>query len=89
MEKKSITGIINEETKKQIYSLLTELKNQGEVFNQMGGALYSAIIADKMTEINRELYTKYGVKVDYWQPRDGRVAWINLDELINKYKVEE
>lgn len=80
---------MEKEIKKKIYELLNELKWKGEAFNQMGGELYSRILADEMTKINNELRYEYGVKVDYWQPRDGRVAWINLDQLIEDYKVEE
>ena len=80
---------MEKEIKKKIYELLNELKWRGEAFNQMGGEFYSRILADEMTKINNELRYEYGVKVDYWQPRDGRVAWINLDQLIEYYKVEE
>ena len=89
MSPKEIINSINEEEKKSIYSLLTKLKSLGEAFNQMGGDLYSAIIADEMTGVNKMLYTKYGVNVEFVQPVPGRVKWINLDQLIEEYKVED
>lgn len=84
MEQK-VFDTIEEVNKEAISKLLNELKLKGEIFNQMGGYLYSSIIADEMTKINNELYTKYGVDVKFWQPCDGRVCWINLNELIEKY----
>ena len=80
-----VLNAIEEVNKEAISKLLNELKLKGEAFNQMTGALYSSIIADEMTKLNNELYTKYGVEVKFWQPCDGRVCWINLDELIEKY----
>ena len=74
-----------EKRRKEILTLLLELKQDGDIFNRMGGALYSAIIADRMTETNYQLWSMYGVKVKYTQPCDGRVEWENLDELIEKY----
>lgn len=84
MEQK-VFNTIEEVNKEAISNLLNKLKSLGETFNQMGGYLYSSIIADEMSKINNELYTKYGVDVKFWQPCDGRVCWINLNELIEKY----
>lgn len=73
------------ENKNEILKLLYELKSKGEVFNKMVGYLYSSICADEMTELIYKL-EKYNVKVEYYQPYPGRVAFLNMDYLIEKYK---
>ena len=68
-----------------ILTLLTALQDKGELFNKMGGSLYSALIADEMSAIHNELKDAFGVEVKYTQPCPGRVLWLNLDELIEEY----
>jgi hypothetical protein len=75
-------------TKKEIYDLLCELKEDGKIFNMMNGPLYSSIYADKMADITYTLQQTYSVYVDFYQPCEGRVIFHNLDELINEYKCE-
>lgn len=75
-------------TKKEIYDLLCELKEKGKVFNMMVGSLYSSICADEMSEITYKLQYRYFVHVDFYQPCEGRVVFLNLDELINEYKCD-
>ena len=75
-------------TKKEIYDLLCELKEKGKVFNMMTGSLYSSICADEMTHITHKLQDIHSVHVDFYQPCDGRVVFLNLDKLIDEYKCE-
>ena len=70
--------------KNTVLQLLTHLKEQGDIFNRMGGSFYSSIIADEMNKTNDQIRS-YGVVVKFFQPCDGRVEWINLDELIEEY----
>ena len=67
-----------------VLQLLTRLREQGDTFNRMGGSLYSSVIADEMNETYDQIRS-YGVEVKFLQPCDGRVEWINLDELIEEY----
>ena len=70
--------------KQEIKKLLNELKWRGEAFNQMGGFLYSNILADEMTSILNDLKS-HDVEVSYYQCIPGRIYFSNLDELIKKY----
>lgn len=70
---------------RSILKLLVELKGKGEVFNKMGGSLYSGICADEMNKILDELKFKYKVAVSYCQYVPGEIEFGNLDELIEKY----
>ena len=81
--------ILNKLSKAKDMSLeemLTELKKLSEAFNQMGGYLYSTICADEMNGIIIKLREKYQVDVNFSQYRPGRVQFINLDKLIEKYE---
>lgn len=70
-----------------ILTLLTALRDKGEIFNQKDGSLYAALIADEMSAIHNELKDAFGVEVKYTQPCPGRILWLNLDELIAEYSV--
>lgn len=75
-------------TKKEIYDLLCELKEKGKVFNMMNGSLYSSIYADEMDNIYKRLKYTYSIDVQFYQPCDGRVVFLNLDKLIDEYKCD-
>ena len=79
---------MNTENKKEIYDLLCELKEKGKLFNILTGSLYSSICADEMTDINYKLQSIHSVHVDFYQPCEGRVVFLNLDKLIDEYKCE-
>lgn len=70
--------------KQEIKKLLNELKWRGEAFNEVGGFLYSNILADEMTSILNDLKS-HDVEVSYYQHVPGRIHFNNLDELIKKY----
>ena len=74
-------------TKKEIYDLLCGLKETSKVFNMMNGSLYSSIYADEMNDIIYKLQDRYSVHVDFYQPCDGRAVFLNLDKLIDEYKI--
>jgi len=77
---------MNTKSKKEIYDLLCELKEKGNVFNMMSGSLYSSICADEMNDINYKLKYTYSIDVQFYQPCEGRVIFYNLDALIDEYK---
>jgi hypothetical protein len=72
--------------RKEIYDLLIQLRDLAKAFNSMTGYLYSGICADEINEIIDILKNKYDVKVNYWQPSEGRVSFTNLQSLIEKYE---
>ena len=82
---KDMADVIQSIENESVLNLLTKLKDKGEMFNKMGGHLFSSFIADQMNEICDELWSKYGVEVKFTQPCPGRVLWLNLDELIAEY----
>lgn len=82
-----MTAKIKKARNKYILELLKELKSKEEVFNLLGGSLYSGICADEINEILDEL-NKLDVKVYYYQYIPGRVHFQNLDKLIKEYENE-
>jgi len=77
---------MNTENRKEIYKLLCKLKEISNIFNMMNGSLYSSICADEMNDIYNRLKDKHSIDVQFYQPCEGRVAFYNLDELIDEYK---
>lgn len=70
---------------KTVLEKLIELNRLGEVFNKMGGYLYSNICAVEISELLNDLKKHHNVEVDWSQPCMGRIEFINLNDLINKY----
>ena len=73
------------ENKEEILNILSELKWREKAFNEMGGYLYSNILADEINTLMAQLKNQYGVEVKFRQYIPGRAEFINLDELIEKY----
>jgi len=83
----SVKGYVKPaDRRKEIYDLLIQLRDLAKAFNNMVGYLYSGICADEINELIDTLKTKYDVKVNYWQPSEGRVSFTNLQSLIEKYE---
>lgn len=74
---------------KEIYGLLTELRNLGRAFNQMVGNLYPSIFADDMNKIMYKLGHKFHIEVKWIQPSLHYIEFKNLNKLIEKYEKKE
>ena len=73
-------------TKKFVLESLYNLQKLCDVFNQMGGSLYSEICADEMNKIIRILNETFDIGVNYYQAVPGRVEFTNLKTLIEEYE---
>ena len=72
--------------KKFVLESLYNLRKLCDVFNQMGGSLYSEICADEMNKIIRILNETFDIGVNYYQDVPGRVKFTNLKTLIEEYE---
>ena len=69
----------------EILEKLKKLKQEGEVFNQMVGSLYSNIKADEINEIIYDRKENYGIDIDIYQWMPGRADFSHIDRLIEQY----
>lgn len=69
----------------EILEKLKKLKQEGEVFNQMVGSLYSNIKADEINAIIYDLKENYGIDTHVWQRIPGRADFSYVDRLIEQY----
>ena len=69
----------------EILEKLKELKQHGEVFNQLTGSLYSNIEADKINDLVNDLKENYGIDIDIYQWMPGRADFSHIDRLIEQY----